>query len=375
MSLGSITTQYLTDIANAIRTKLGVSTRYKPSQMAAAIASIPTGGSANLQTKTATYTPTTSQQTDTITPDAGYDGLDEVDVTVNAMPLATVDQSWLFVMDQPTMWSDADGLVHSSYENFSNPSVIYPITAAGYADTSVSKNVGVQITGTYQLPTKAAATYYPSTSDQYIGDDQFLTGQQTIKGVTTTNLTAANIKEGVTVQVGDSADPDRVLSVTGTYSGATNFVTGTFTTGSTAGADSVNLAYTGSGYPIAAMVVVEGGAYNSAVSPWYSAVQRYAVGQWTMSKSVFTSSPTYTTSGTQNQAVTTAIYKNSTSSSTSYTRTSAMSTNTFSSSNAANAAATCVRFKTGNVLSYYVNTSSYGLLPGTTYRYFVVYSE
>ena len=48
------------------------------------------GGSANLQTKSETYTPTTSQQTDTITPDAGYDGMDEVDITINAVPNAII---------------------------------------------------------------------------------------------------------------------------------------------------------------------------------------------------------------------------------------------------------------------------------------------
>lgn len=68
-------------------------------------------------------------------------------------------------------------------------------------------------------PTKGAATYYPSSSDQTISANQYLTGAQTIKAVTTTNLTAANIKSGVVVQVGDSADSDRVLSVTGTYEG------------------------------------------------------------------------------------------------------------------------------------------------------------
>ena len=47
------------------------------------------GGAPTLQTKTATYTPTTSQQTDTITADVGYDGLGEVDITVNAMPSGT----------------------------------------------------------------------------------------------------------------------------------------------------------------------------------------------------------------------------------------------------------------------------------------------
>lgn len=170
--------------------------------------------------------------------------------------------------------------------------------------------------------------------------------------------------------------PDEMAAaIASIETGASNFVTGTFTTGSSAGANTLTIPYDGNGYPIAAMIVVENGAYNTAASTWYNSVQRYAVGQWTMTKSVFTSAPTYTTSGTQNQGVTTWIYKNSTSSSTSYTRSSAMNTNVFSSSNASNAGATCVRFRSKTQLSYYVNTSSYGLHPGVTYRYFVVYSE
>lgn len=165
-----------------------------------------------------------------------------------------------------------------------------------------------------------------------------------------------------------------VVNVSGS-GGASNIVMGTFTTGSAAGAGSVSLAYSGTGYPIAAMVFIASGAYNSANADWYNSVQRYAVGMWSMSKSVQTSAPTYTTSGTQNQGVTCAIYKNSTSTATTYTRTSAMNTNTFSSSNASNAAATCVRLKSGNVLSYYVNTSSYGLLPNMEYKYIVIYSS
>ena len=49
----------------------------------------PAAPTPTLQTKSATYTPTTSQQTASITADAGYDGLDEVNVTVNAMPSGT----------------------------------------------------------------------------------------------------------------------------------------------------------------------------------------------------------------------------------------------------------------------------------------------
>lgn len=43
------------------------------------------GGDPNLQDKTVSYTPTESQQTATVTADSGYDGLDEVSVTVGAI--------------------------------------------------------------------------------------------------------------------------------------------------------------------------------------------------------------------------------------------------------------------------------------------------
>lgn len=112
------------------------------------------GSTPTLQTKSKTYTPTTSQQTEQITADVGYDGLQEVDITVNAIS-----------------------------------------------------------------PTQAAQTIYPSSSDQTISSGRYLTGTQTFKAVTTTNLTAANIKSGVTVEVGDADDPDRIMSILGTYAG------------------------------------------------------------------------------------------------------------------------------------------------------------
>ena len=171
---------------------------------------------------------------------------------------------------------------------------------------------------------------------------------------------------------------DMAPAIASIPTGATNYVTGSFTTSSTTGAaETVTIPYTGSGYPIACLIYVKGGAYNNTSSGdtnWYNSVQRYAIGQWAMSKSNQTTTPTYGTSGAANQGVTMSIFKNSTSTATTYSRTSAMSTNTFSSSDAGNTAATAVRIKSATQMSVYVASSSYGLLADTEYTYHIIYS-
>ena len=54
---------------------------------------------------------------------------------------------------------------------------------------------GQKVTGNIQ--SKAAATYTPTTSDQTIAADQYLSGAQTIKG--DANLVASNILKDVTI--------------------------------------------------------------------------------------------------------------------------------------------------------------------------------
>ena len=65
---------------------------------------------------------------------------------------------------------------------------------------------GVKYSGS--MATKAAATYMPTTSDQTIAANQYLTGVQTVKG--DPNLSPGNIKAGVTI-----------FSTTGTLTSAT----------------------------------------------------------------------------------------------------------------------------------------------------------
>lgn len=71
-----------------------------------------------------------------------------------------------------------------------------------------------KVTGT--IASKAASTYNISTSDQTISSNQYLSGVQTIRGVTTSNITAGNIKEGIVVTVGDAGSATRIKNITGT---------------------------------------------------------------------------------------------------------------------------------------------------------------
>lgn len=90
-----------------------------------------------------------------------------------------------------------------------------PQVSAGYVSSGTTGNSNISLTAS--VTTKAAATIHPSASDQSISSSTFLTGTQTFKGVTVSNLLAENVKDGVVIKVGDSADDDRILSVTGTF--------------------------------------------------------------------------------------------------------------------------------------------------------------
>jgi hypothetical protein len=78
-------------------------------------------------------------------------------------------------------------------------------------------NGGSEVQGS--ISSKAAATYNVSGSDQTVAAGQYLSGAQTFKGVTTSNIDAGNIKKGVNVKVGDSANAGRIKNITGTWYG------------------------------------------------------------------------------------------------------------------------------------------------------------
>lgn len=95
------------------------------------------------------------------------------------------------------------------------------VILSGY---SAYNNDGTLVAG--NIPSKAAATYNTSKTDQTIAAGQYLSGAQTIKAVTTANISAANIKKGVTIKVGDANDDDRIATATGTFSAANTVSSG-----------------------------------------------------------------------------------------------------------------------------------------------------
>lgn len=166
-----------------------------------------------------TVTPTTSQQTFNSSSVDGYKP-----VVVNAMPSGSATAPSTISGTSATVSTGNNTLTLSKTVS------VTPSVSAGYVASGIAGNSNVSLTAS--VTTQAAQTIYPSSSDQTINSGRYLTGNQTIKAVTTTNLTADNIKSGVVVQVGDSSDSDRVLSVTGTYEGgggSSDVATGTLT--------------------------------------------------------------------------------------------------------------------------------------------------
>lgn len=91
-------------------------------------------------------------------------------------------------------------------------------TAADMLATKTGYVGGQKVTGNIQ--SKAAASFLPSSADQTIAAQQYLSGVQTIKGVLVSGLSAAVIAAGTTVKVGCADDDDCVTSVQGALTAA-----------------------------------------------------------------------------------------------------------------------------------------------------------
>lgn len=207
---------------------------YDVIQYAAAKVLVSGGGS--LQTKSVSYTPSETAISDSVTPDPGYDGMDQVNVSVGAIS-STYVGSGIARNDSTDLTASGATVTAPAgyYENAASkaiPNASQALTDAyvhssGDLEVELNTSSGGYVANgnqymqfenfTTPVPT---TTYYATSSDQVIMQQNSMAfGAQTIKGVTYSGLDASNIKKDVVVKIGDSADDDRILSVTGTYEG------------------------------------------------------------------------------------------------------------------------------------------------------------
>ena len=159
------------------------------------------GGSPTLETITKTYTPTTSQQTETITASQGYDGIEEVDVTVNAVPL-----------------SDAAGSLSDSYVT-ENGIRRWRARTSLYAEIGGWVSEGESGINDYYydaVPTGTSVT--PTESSQTIGGQNYM-----MEGAVTVNAVPSNyVGSGITQRTSSdlTANNLTVTAPAGYYSSA-----------------------------------------------------------------------------------------------------------------------------------------------------------
>ena len=215
------------------------------------------GDTPTLQTKSVSYTPTESAQSATVTADQGYDGLDEVNISVGAISSsyvgsaidrrdsadlsasgATVTAPAGYYESAATKSVASGSATTPATTITANPSIsvnsstgvitatasasqsVTPTVSAGYVGSGTAGTITVSGSSTEALSTQAAATITPTdTAQTAVAANKYTTGAVTVEGVVCENLTAANIVSGVTVKVGTATDDDSVASVIGTASG------------------------------------------------------------------------------------------------------------------------------------------------------------
>lgn len=131
----------------------------------------------SLQTKTKTYTPTESQQTDAVRADNGYAGLEEVDVTVNAI--------------DPTYVGSGITRRSSSDMTASGASVTAP---AGYYENASTKSVATGTAGTPTATKGAVSNHAITVTPSVTNTTGYITGGT--KTGTGVSVSAAEVTSG-----------------------------------------------------------------------------------------------------------------------------------------------------------------------------------
>lgn len=134
----------------------------------------------NLQTKEKAYTPTTTPQTDTITADEGFDGIDTVNISIDAVQAGAMMLAESYDVSPEIEINNAGKITarHNSTDS------IAPVTDSGWLDAG--GNVTLYFYGECekQLPTQGATAVTPNgTTQTIVPSGRFTTGAITVKPI------------------------------------------------------------------------------------------------------------------------------------------------------------------------------------------------
>ena len=168
-------------LANAISVKSGEAVTMTLDEMVSAVDGIETGGgiTPTLETITKTYTPSETAISETITASSGYDGIEEVDVTVSAVPLADV-----------AVVNDYEYITESGVRKWEEVIGVY----TGETGNWVAEDSQIAIE-TYKYNAVASGTSVsPTESSQTIGGANYM-----MEGAVTVNAIPSNyVGSGIT---------------------------------------------------------------------------------------------------------------------------------------------------------------------------------
>lgn len=189
----------------------------------------------------------------------------------------------------------------------------------------------------------------------------------------------------VTVEAGDVAQGKVFVAADGTITtgtasgggGASNIVQGTFKYDSYTSA-TIDLPYTGTGYPVAIIITPQKGSYNPDDPDFYDLVSAGAIEVYCATKARADVSPRYTGGSQANDGFTVQLrYKSNTTSATTYSQVASNQYVVCSQGAPAHNTMAVVRMSSATKLRLITQSSdtSYGFVNGVTYAYTVIYSS
>ena len=195
------------------------------------------GGTPTLQTKTATYTPTESQQTATITADSGYDGLSEVDVTVNAISSSYVG-SGITRRDSTSLSASGDTVTVPAgyYASQATKAVATGTAGTPTATKGTVSNHSVSVTPSVTNTTGYITGSTKTGTAVSVSASELVSGTYTVDSSGTkdvTNYASASVPSGTagTPSASKGTVSNHSVSVTPSVTNTTGWITGSTKTG------------------------------------------------------------------------------------------------------------------------------------------------